>query len=122
MVEVVVEVVVVQVVEVEAGEVEVVAGLGEALVMEEEEAVMMLDNIRLDEAVAMMMDEALTQQEAAGSKCFYKILSQSRPCKMGLLTKGYMGGMLMKLFFWQIGLHKINRIGSHHLVSKNMAC
>ena len=68
--EVVVGVVVVQVVEVEAGEVEVEAGLGEALVMEEEEAVMMLDDIRLDEAVAMMLDEALTQQEAAGSECF----------------------------------------------------
>jgi hypothetical protein len=77
MVELVVELVVVEVEEVEAG-------LGKALVMEEEEAVMMLGNIRLDEAVAMMLDEALTQQEAAGSKCFYEILSQSRPCEMGL--------------------------------------
>ena len=70
MVELVVELVVVEVVEVEAGKVKVKAGLGEALVMEEEEAVMMLDNIRLDKAVVMMLDEALTQQEAAGSECF----------------------------------------------------
>ncbi len=70
MVGLVVELVVVEVVEVEAGKVKVKAGLGEALVMEEEEAVMMLDNIRLDKAVVMMLDEALTQQEAAGSECF----------------------------------------------------
>jgi hypothetical protein len=48
--------------EVKAGKVEV--GLGEALVMEEEEAV---------------LDKALTQHKAAGSECYYEILSQSKP-------------------------------------------